>query len=299
MDIKQLKYFISVVEADNNLSLASKKVHISQPALSRMIKSIEEEEDISLFYRGKGKLLNLTPVGELFYVEAQKVVGKYEEMIESLENANTTITGEIRIGIPPVIVSTVFGNFLPKFILENKKVKVTILEAGAYELKKALMMNEIDIAILLDPVDLSDVDTKVLVSDELQFYMRNSHPLANKKILSWKDLHKQSIALFDNSFMIHHLVKNAFDYHGIRPQIQITSSSWDYLLKSTLNTDLITILPKPIYELVNKELCVCKSIETPIIWNVMLTRKKKRTYRSVETFCYQEIIDYFLNESNE
>lgn len=295
MDIKQLKNFISVVESDNNLSLTAKKIYISQPALSRMIKSIEEEEEVLLFNREKGKLLDLTPVGEIFYEESKKVVKKYEEMIETLETASTTITGEIKIGIPPLVLSMVFGNFLPEFILNNEKVKVNIIEEGAYELQKALILNEIDIAILLDPVDIPNVEKTVIVSDELQLYMNNEHPLTKQKTITWRDLNKYSIALFNESFMIHHLVKNAFEYHNIRPHIKITSSSWDYLLKSTLKTDLVTLLPKPTYQLVNNDLCKVRSMEEPVKWKVVLVRKKKRTYRTVEKYCHQEIINYFNN----
>lgn len=85
MDIKQLKYFVTIVDSDNNLSAAAKKMHLSQPALSKMIKTFEEEENVELFIRKQGKLSALTAVGETFYEQAIEVIASYEEMMKQLE----------------------------------------------------------------------------------------------------------------------------------------------------------------------------------------------------------------------
>lgn len=293
MDIKQLKKFISIVKSGNNLSLTSKKIHITQPALSKMIKTIEDEESVLLFNRNKGKLSSLTPVGEIFFEKATKVVEEYEKMIDYLDNANHKITGEIKIGIPPLILSTVFGEFLPQFILNNTEVKVTVIEAGAYELKKALLLNEIDLAVLLDPIDLINIDRTLLLSDELLFFMDKKNPLAKKNILDWNDIAKQPLAIFESSFMIHHIVKDAYESHNLRPKIRITSQSWDYLLQTTKNSNLVTILPGATNQFINDDIFTYKRLTEPMIWNVILVRQKKKNYRFVENYCYDAITTYF------
>ena len=67
MDIQQLYYFNNIVECDYNLSLAAKKIHISQPALSQFISNFENEKDVQLFNRKQGRLNSLTRAGEMIY----------------------------------------------------------------------------------------------------------------------------------------------------------------------------------------------------------------------------------------
>lgn len=66
MNISSLAYFIEIVNCDFNLTKAAQKSHISQPALSSYIKTIEKEEGVVLFQRQKGRLVGLTSVGERF-----------------------------------------------------------------------------------------------------------------------------------------------------------------------------------------------------------------------------------------
>lgn len=101
MDILQLKYFIAIVENDLNLSLASKKLHLSQPALSKYILKFEEEENLKLFERKNGRLSGLTFAGENFYNNAKVVVESHTNMLSELREQSKKITGTVRIGIPP------------------------------------------------------------------------------------------------------------------------------------------------------------------------------------------------------
>lgn len=70
--------------------------------------------------------------------------------------------------------------------------------------------------------------------------------MANKKILTWIELHNEKLAIFDKTFMIHHLIKEKCKYTDINPQIILESASWDFLINSTrINPQLMTIIPKP------------------------------------------------------
>ena len=64
MDIRHLRYFVSIVDNDFNLSRASLNLYISQPALSMMISDFENKEGVQLFKRAQGKIVGLTYVGE-------------------------------------------------------------------------------------------------------------------------------------------------------------------------------------------------------------------------------------------
>jgi len=294
MDIKQMRYFLTIVECGCNFSKAAKRIHISQPALSKMIIEFEKKEDAVLIDRSSGEP-GLTPAGERFCHSAQMIVKEYDEMMARLREDATNLTGKVKIGIPPLIISTLFSEVLSGFIIENPDVKVEVAEIGAYDLKKQLILQEIDIAILLRPTTLSheQYDDVLLVQDTLCAFMDKGNPLAAGEKLSWSALDGYPMAMLDRSFMIHHQMMRAFDQHDIRPNVLITSAYWDYLLRATIHSGLVTILPAPIADYF-ADLKIAKvEMEDPIVWSVVLCRHKKASYSRAETCLFDHIVNFF------
>ena len=295
MDIRQLKNFVEIVESDFNISETSKKIHISQPALSKMIINFEREENVQLFERSYGRLISLTPAGENFYYNAVELLNKYEEMMEGLRHAAAEAKGRIKIGIPPLVLTVLFSEIIPKLILKYPNIQFEISEIGALELKKSLVLQEVDIAILLNPTDFNKttIEKVIIADDDLCAFMSRDNKLSNNKKLHWSDLNNENIALFPESFMINSYLMRKFDSESVRPNIKIKSSSWDYLLYSTESNNLITILPSPMDSFANYENLVKLEFYDPINWEVMLCRYKKNRYSRIETLIYNELIEYF------
>ncbi|WP_301099422.1 LysR family transcriptional regulator [Otariodibacter sp.] len=297
MDIRHLRYFISIIDNDFNLSKTSKNLYISQPALSMMLSDFENKENIQLFKRSKGKIIGLTYIGEHYYYDAQEVVKKYNEMYLNLHTMTKKITGNIIIGIPPLVLSIVFSKIMPQLILKNSNINFTIKEQGAYLLKNELLLENIQLAILLSPEHISKniIDSFDLLNSELSLFISPQHELAKKEYITWQDLHNQKIAIFDDSFMIHHQLKEAFERHNIYPHLILKSSSWDFLLNSVkINKELLTILPLPIAEQFNSPNFICRRIEEPIPWIVTLCRLKKNNYTNTENYIFDSLLKSFV-----
>lgn len=295
MDIKQMHYFISIVETDFNMSQASKILHISQPALSQTIATLEKNENILLFERAHGRLQTLTPAGEVLYQHAKEIVQKYDVMIQELQEESAQLKGNIKIGIPPVVISVVFPEILPQLISTNPEIRFEIKEAGAVELKKDLILQELPIAVLLRPtgLDTSAVEEVVIRSDTLSAFMSKDNPLAQKELLKWTDLHNQPMAIFDSTYMIHHQLLNKFGSQQVKPQLYLQSASWDLLLNSTRKTGLITVLPTPVAQYYSSNDVVRKEFETPIYWEVVLCRRKQKRYSRIENYVFNYMKDYY------
>lgn len=297
MDIKQLKNFVEIVDANFNISETSKKIHISQPALSKMINNFEKEENVQLFERSYGRLQNLSPVGENFYYNAVELLKQYDEMMENLRNAATTIRGKIRIGIPPLVLTVLFSKIIPKLILDYPNIQFEIYEVGALELKKRLVLQEIDLAILLNPVDFNKacVEKVIIADDDLCAFMNENNELASKQKLRWSDLNNRDIAIFSESFMINHYLMRKFEKESIKPNIKIKSSSWDYLLYSTQVDNLITILPSPINNFIYYKNLKKVDFYDPINWEIILCRYNKAHYSRIENLIFNDLKNYFIN----
>ena len=295
MDIKNLECFVEIVNSKYSLSAAAKKLGISQPALSYMIKNFETEENILLFERYNGRLQNLTPSGEVFYQHAILVLENYQSMMDEMRKVSAQHKGRIKIGIPPLILGVALADIISGMIIDHPDIAFEIIELGAYELKQSLLSKKLDFAILLQPTDISDdtITEHLLTQCELSAFMNVDNPLAKEEKLHWSQLDGQLLAIFNNTFMIHHQLTSRFEAEQIHPIIPITSSCWDYLLLSTKNSGLVTILPSPIGELIQTSDIVEVPFHDPIPWMIVLCQVKKNRYRHLEKYVLDTIVSYF------
>ena len=97
MTITQIKYFITVVKCAS-YTKAAEQLFISQPALSRHIKNMEEELNIQLFVRTNNGI-HLTPAGSSLYVGMLDLYQNYIEMVNKAEKIQKGLNGSLKIGI--------------------------------------------------------------------------------------------------------------------------------------------------------------------------------------------------------
>lgn len=296
MDIRHLRYFVSIVDNDFNLSRASQNLYVSQPALSMMITEFENRENIQIFKRASGKIIGLTFAGENYYRDAKEVIKRYNDMRTNLYKSKDCKKGTITIGIPPLVLSAVFSSVLPHLILKNPDINFIIKEIGAYALKSELLLDKVDLAVLLYPERISKniIDSIEIHSSELALFLSPKHVLAKKQQITWADLHQQKMAIFDQTFMIHHHLKEAFERNNCYPDIVLDSSYWDFLLSAVkTNKELLTILPLPMAELYYSKEFLCRKIESPVPWKVTLCRQRKTVYTHLEEYIFDKLLEAF------
>lgn len=295
MDIRNLRYFVKIVDLQCNISAAAGKLNISQPALSTIIKNLEASNNVNLFERYNGRLQNLTPSGEIFYKNAVEIIEHYSDMISELRESSLQYKGQIKIGIPPLILGIQFADILPSLILGNPDIKFEVFEIGAFGLKKLLISKSLDFAVLLSPIDISPGTTKqhLLISSELSAFMSCENPLSQVDILEWEMLDGKDIAIFDDTFMIHHHLKDKFRTVGIHPKIHFVSANWDYLMLSTKKTQLVTLLPSSLGQTFEVSGVVERPLRDPIPWEVVLHQPKKNRHSHIEKYVLGELLRHF------
>jgi DNA-binding transcriptional LysR family regulator len=295
MDHVQLNYFITIVDSGCNLSLAGKKLHISQSALSQLIINFESEENLLLFHRKNGRLESLTSSGKKLYEYAQIICKEYAEMEKMLIRESYRQKGKIKIGIPSLILEMLLPNFLPEFMIKNPELNILIIEKGSLQLQKMLINDEIDYAFLVDPTNLSqdDYEQHIVQINEIVAFMSNEHALANKNELSWVDLENSVIATFDRDFSTNKLINNRLKKYNVENNIIFTSISWRYLLETVCNKNVVALLPALIeINFISEKICK-KNFSDFIPFNVMFCKKKDNKNNLTKDVVYSSILNYF------
>src|SRR2546430_6461733 len=101
VELRHLRYFVAVAEAENVLRAATQKLHVSQPAVSRQIRDLEDELGVQLFER-TGKAVSLTDAGRVFLREARAVLERTDEAVKNVRAFAQTGETELHVGYSPL-----------------------------------------------------------------------------------------------------------------------------------------------------------------------------------------------------
>ncbi|AVK64744.1 LysR family transcriptional regulator [Lactobacillus sp. CBA3606] len=273
MDIHQIQYLITIVDNDFNLTKSARVLNVSQPALSKLISELENIENVRIFIRRKGRITGLTPVGKDLIQNGRQVSLDYQAMMQSLRDHATVQTGKITIGIAPVIISTVFNRAIPKFIQENPTIQLKIVERGAYELQKMLLLQEIDLAVIVAPATFPGITETILYRDSVAVWFNNQHRFHDfPGAIPFNEVGQERIVTLDDSFMVTYQVKQRFQQQKIQPNFFFQTSSWDLILNMCQEMDTVGIIAAPIasnYAGTNIE---HREFDPVFPWNISLCR---------------------------
>ena len=194
MELRQLKHFIAVGEA-GSITAAAKQLRLTQPALSRQMKALEEELGTALLERGAHSI-TLTPAGVTLLTEARKWVKASEVMVEKVR---ATAAGEpLRVGYSPSLAGEFLSVAIGRFTQFHPRVRVSLLDLSTAELRAGLGSGKLDLIVAAPGAGLAEPIRWVALRDYgWQVVMPASHPFAAKAVISAEDLAGQRLLLYD------------------------------------------------------------------------------------------------------
>src|SRR5439155_1473141 len=143
MELRHLGYFIAVAQ-EENVSRAALKLHVSQPALSRQIRDLEDELGFLLLERS-AKSVRLTDAGRAFLVEARAVLQRAEKAVESARAIANGGRGELHVGYAPSLTARILPQTLRAFQAELPKVRVRLHDLSTEEMLAGLREGKLQI----------------------------------------------------------------------------------------------------------------------------------------------------------
>ena len=156
MEIRVLKYFLTVAQ-EQSFSKAAKVLNVSQPALSKQIKDLEEEYQITLFNRTT-RSLSLTEEGRLFKEQAKQIISLVNRTDSYLKNINKYISGDIYLGCSESEANRIVMKAISKTQQHHPDIRFHIYSGNAQYVEEKLDQGIFDLGIVTDPADLSKYD---------------------------------------------------------------------------------------------------------------------------------------------
>ena len=135
MELRHLRYFVAVAE-EQNVSRAAKRLHVSQPPLSRQIRDLETEMGVALFERSV-KAIRLTEAGKIFLFEARAALQRAEDAVALAKSVANQKRNQVHVGysVPPAV--EILPRALRAFQRTNPQVSIDLRMMSEQEMLRA------------------------------------------------------------------------------------------------------------------------------------------------------------------
>lgn len=165
MEIRLLRYFWAVAQ-EGNISRAARILNITQPTLSRQIKELEESIGVPLFHREKNRL-SLTQDGQFLKERAEEIL-VLDEKLESafLAQRDKQLSGVITFGCVEADNSDTVAMLLEELISDYPQIQFNLVTGTSDDISDRLEKGILDLAVLIEPVPLNEVETLTLPREE-------------------------------------------------------------------------------------------------------------------------------------
>ncbi len=187
MDIKVMECYLAVTR-EGNISAAAEALHVSQPALSRQMKDLEEELGVKLFERGRRRI-TLTEEGMILRRRADEMVRLMQITESEISAVKNNLSGEVHIGAGESLAFHHLSRVAGKIHKDYPEVRFRITSGDTADLLEQLNGGLIDVALIFTDYDHSLYrGIRLPNEDKLGVLMRRDDPLSQKKTINAKDL---------------------------------------------------------------------------------------------------------------
>ena len=254
----RLKVFHTVASR-SSFTKASEELNISQPAVTKHIKEIENQLNTKLFDR-KGTTIQLTQSGKVLFEYAERVRNIFRDLEFEINQINQQHKGKLIIGASTTVAQYILPEILAKFNSYYKDIKIELVTHNTEIISDLLKEGKIDLGIIEGESQSNYFDYQIFKADEIVLVAKTNHSLANKT-LTLKDLYNLELIFREQGSGSLEFIQNRLKEKGISldqlnivMQLGSSESIKNYLLHS--NSLAFLSISTVLNELKNNQLSI-------------------------------------------
>lgn len=248
MKLDQLRNLVAVGRT-GSVRQASRELNLSQPAVTKSIKLLEEELGCDLLHRQSHGVIP-TASGDALIKRALSIEIEVTNARNEIDNIEGVRTGDIKVSASPSVAI----NLMPRAILSLKAsrpdVTVHIEELVYPHVLPAVRSGELNMAVCLMPdrIAADDLNIEVLLEDSLTPAVRSGHRLARKRKLTLSDIVDEEWVIFGRRGENRDIYEQTFRQNGVEPpKSTIECTSFTCALALVERSDYVVLVPKQIF----------------------------------------------------
>ncbi|MDW4287214.1 LysR family transcriptional regulator [Staphylococcus saprophyticus] len=273
MEIKQMKYFVEVVK-NGGMTRASKHLYIAQSTISKNIKSIEDEFNVTLFDRRKKHII-LTDIGQIFYDKCVEALAILDDLSLEMDDVTNIERGHIRLGVSAIMDVRLFTESLNQFHSMYSNVTYEVVEGGGKAVEFYLNNDEIDVGITTLPVDDDIYHAVPLYKEKLMLVVDKNSKYAKQSSVYLGDLKNERFIMFHDDYYIKDQIIESCRKVGFHPKVVAKMAQITFIENMILDGIGVSILPESIVSILNKDITGIEITGADVNWNLGIIWKKE------------------------
>lgn len=245
IDYRGLNAFLNVARL-GSVGAAASTLSLTQPAVSRTLRKLEQQLGVQLFVRHSTGM-ELTAFGRSLLPHATALESGFHRALEEIDLLRGISKGLARVGILPSLVPGVLPAVIKRVRETTPGLQLHVVEGPNHQLTRALVRGEIDFAIAAITPSLLDENIRAtpLATDEIRIVVRAAHPVLKRKTPALQHLCEYDWALQERGGTIWRHFQSLFAAANLDlPTVVLTANSIETLTTVLATSNLVSLLPQ-------------------------------------------------------
>ncbi len=270
IESKPLRYFYEVART-GSFTLAAQNLNVAQPAVSMIVRKLEDSLNLKLFHREDRKVA-LTDEGKALAKHAEAVLRALQDAEMAMQEYHSLDYGVVRVGIPNMIGSYYFPPVLMAFRHRYPNLKLAVIEGGTSQLQQMLLDSQLDLAVITTESMTPELQGHQILREQMMVTVAKEHEFAKLRSVTPEQFFAEELVMFKGEFFHRKAIEKLAEEVGCTPNIGIETNLIP-LIKSVIRHGfgISTLMPmaiEPTDELVTIP------FESPIWLNLCISWRK-------------------------
>jgi len=221
--LKSLEAFNAVIKT-GTVTAAADLLGSSQPALSRLLSSLETSLGFALFYREKARLYP-TEEALILAEEVEQTLASIGRFSSLAKNIKQVDSGKIIIAAPNSFISGPLAEVVAKFMTDFPRVQVTIEAQSPNIIREQVALKQVDCGFIQLPDEAPNLISYPVMTGKLQCVVHRDSPLSEATVLTPQELADEPLVLLGKGRFTRININNAFNKHKVKPKIRLETHS--------------------------------------------------------------------------
>lgn len=223
MDFTALRYFSETAHA-RSIRAAAERLHVSPSAISRQIAKLEHELRAPIFDR-RAQGMTLTAAGEILQAKFEAVVREFARVRSHIAALQNIQAGTIDIYCFQTAIESFIAPVISAFHAQYPNVQFNVTMTSTDEAMEALASGKGEVGFILNPPVRDTIASAEVFRDRIVAALAPTHPLANRKIISLRELAEFPFVLTETSFGLRQQIDQTLARHAIDPTVFCVTNS--------------------------------------------------------------------------
>jgi DNA-binding transcriptional LysR family regulator len=211
-----------------SFSRAAEELFVSQPAVSKHIRQLEQQVGLGLIRRGRGGF-NLTEAGEILFKHTHKFFFHLMEIENALSVLKIDHHGVLKIGTTESYSKCLMPKLLSEFQTSHPSVKITLEVGNSEEIEKSLLDYKNDIGLIGLVKASSKFESVPFLKEDLVLIVSPNHPLGKRKAVSLKEMEGYPFIIRAKGSTTRRILLHAFKEFDIHPSLLMEAGSSEFI----------------------------------------------------------------------